>query len=175
MEARFWAKVNKTESCWLWMAKCSYKGYGYFWLDGRMQYAHRVVWTLVNGSIPDKLHVLHTCDTPACVNPAHLFLGTNADNVADREAKGRTVRGDQAGARTKPESWTAASRHATGNRKTSLTQSKYRGVTWLARLKKWRAKIRINKKDVHLGLFINEEEASHAYQKALQEATNGPV
>lgn len=53
--------------------------------------AHRLAWVLTWGEIPGKLHVLHTCDNPPCMNPDHLFVGTNADNVRDRHAKGRTV------------------------------------------------------------------------------------
>ena len=104
--ARFWRKVEKTNSCWLWTAAKGEKGYGMFSVGGSrnpdgtrrnsMVAAHRFSFELVNGSIPDhdSFHgycVLHRCDNPACVNPAHLFLGTNKDNVQDMDAKGRRV------------------------------------------------------------------------------------
>ena len=65
-------------------------GYGQIRRGDKILRAHRYVWTVVNGPIPDGLHVLHTCDNPPCINIAHLWLGTNADNVADRTAKGRS-------------------------------------------------------------------------------------
>ena len=95
LEQRFWEKVEYTETCWLWRASKRNKGYGQFGLcrDGYwMISAHRMSYMLCVGEIPKGLHVLHTCDNPSCVNPSHLFLGTNADNVADKVAKGRQAR-----------------------------------------------------------------------------------
>jgi hypothetical protein len=98
--SRFWEKVRKGESsnsCWLWTASGLGGGknqfYGQFTItrDGKQYhtYAHRVSWELHNGPIPDGLSVLHKCDTPRCVNPAHLFLGTHTDNMRDAAAKHR--------------------------------------------------------------------------------------
>jgi hypothetical protein len=76
------------EGCHEWTGGISANGYGMFWIDGRAVSAHRYAWTRVHGPT-DGLHVLHHCDNKRCVNVSHLFSGTNADNVADKMAKGR--------------------------------------------------------------------------------------
>lgn len=99
-EERFWRKVNKTETCWLWTAATDGHGYGVFgWADRKMKLAHRLSWEISNGKIQDGLCVLHRCDVPLCVNPHHLFLGTRGDNNRDRELKGRGnhARGENSG------------------------------------------------------------------------------
>jgi HNH endonuclease len=97
---RFWTKVNKTSTCWIWTASKRNKGYGAFYykrngkaIHGR---AHRYAYELYKGPIPNGLSVLHNCpdgDNPACVNPDHLWLGTIAQNNADIIKKGRHVKG----------------------------------------------------------------------------------
>lgn len=81
------------DGCWRWTgAKLNDKGYGNFWLAPRSRPAQQAAYLLWVGEIPAGLHVLHRCDRPWCVAPDHLFLGTNAQNVADRVAKGRSSR-----------------------------------------------------------------------------------
>ena len=93
-EERFWARVRKGDGCWEWAASRNACGYGTVNVrmgEQAVRLAHRLAWVLVNGPIPDGLHVLHRCDNPPCCNPAHLFLGTHADNMRDAAEKGRTT------------------------------------------------------------------------------------
>ena len=93
MQARFWKAVRKgaPDECWLWL-KCLTAGpggYGVFYVGRERYRAHRVAYELCLGPVPPGMLVLHRCDVPACVNPAHLFLGTHGDNMCDMQAKGR--------------------------------------------------------------------------------------
>lgn len=75
--------------CWLWTHHCDPKGYGMIWLKGSPRKAHRISWELHRYPIPKGMFICHRCDTPACVNPEHLFLGTHTDNMRDMASKGR--------------------------------------------------------------------------------------
>lgn len=89
---RFWSRVDRTDDendCWLWKGGRSGDRYGYFFIHPRNQLAHRVAWTFTNGVIPAGMNVCHKCDHVLCVNPKHLFLGTQQDNVHDMHSKGR--------------------------------------------------------------------------------------
>ncbi len=84
---RFWSKVDKSGDCWLWRGSVNPQGYGTFSFGGKSRGAHRVSYLLSKGEIGDGLCVCHTCDNPPCVNPDHLWLGTQADNMRDMGSK----------------------------------------------------------------------------------------
>ncbi len=107
---RFWPRVNKTDTCWLWTGAATAPGkYGRFRFNGKLQQAHHVAWILAGGTIPDGMQILHTCDTPACVcnddlgtytvrgieyeRRGHLFIATVAVNMDDMAIKGRAITG----------------------------------------------------------------------------------
>ena len=95
IEERFWSKVDihSEDECWIWKGAMTSRKYGSFFYLGKMQPSHRISWMLHNNQIiPKTMYVCHSCDTPLCVNPKHLFLGTQKDNIQDCVKKGRVQR-----------------------------------------------------------------------------------
>lgn len=87
---RFWERVNKTDTCWVWIGSLfSGSKYGQVKYNGKTRQVHRVSWQINFGEIPEGLCVCHHCDNPPCVRPDHLFLGTNYHNTMDSVRKGR--------------------------------------------------------------------------------------
>jgi len=86
---RFWKKVDKTDGCWIWTAYIDKRGYGQFGVGKTICYAHRISWLIHYGEPSQSLFILHRCDNPTCVNPRHLFSGSQLDNMKDMISKGR--------------------------------------------------------------------------------------
>jgi hypothetical protein len=106
-QALFWLQVNKSDDgCWEWKGTRHRQGYGLLTVGGRPLKAHRAAFFLANGYMDTSMKVLHSCDNPPCVNPAHLRLGTQAENVADMVAKGRNKAPTWMVGQLNPMSWT---------------------------------------------------------------------
>lgn len=121
--------------CWIWDKAEFGGGYGWFFIkkeSGKRhsEKAHRASWEIHNGPISDGLHVLHRCDTPLCVNPDHLFLGTNADNIADRLSKKRPKSGLRGEAHLRAKLNWADVEHIRSSASTTAALAREYGVAW---------------------------------------------
>lgn len=85
--------IDPESGCWMWKGyrKTKSAQYGWFWFNGKYEYAHRMAWRIFRGEIPKGLFVCHHCDTPGCVNPEHLFIGSQLDNMRDASNKNRFI------------------------------------------------------------------------------------
>lgn len=130
---RFWAKVNKGApgGCWEWTAATS-EGYGHIGVDGRVRYAHRVSWELVNGPVPDGMVIDHRCSNPSCVNPEHLRAVTQSQNM----------------------------QHLTGPSRNNT--SGVRGVSWSAGRSAWLVQVKLRGRRYHGGYHSTLEAAERA-------------
>jgi hypothetical protein len=97
--AKFWSQVKRTSGCWLWTGSYFRNKYGRFRVNGKSCLTHRLAFELINGYDPGSYCVLHHCDNPRCVNPAHLFTGTQKDNLIDMDKKGRRKNPDIRGSK----------------------------------------------------------------------------
>ena len=114
---RFWKNVEITDSCWIWNGLKDVDGYGRFYINSKTGVrAHRFCYELYNEKIGDGMCVCHSCDMPSCVNPDHLWIGTNIDNINDRTKKGRSASGEDNGNSklTKEEVLTIRNKYFTG-------------------------------------------------------------
>lgn len=138
---RFWSKVSKagTDECWTWTAAKDRTGYGYFRTGGKgspTTTAHRVAYVLAHGPVADDVVICHRCDNRSCVNPSHLFAGSQADNIRDMQRKRRHSHGESHGASklTADNVQAIRARHSAGESMRSLGREFGVDTTWVSKI-----------------------------------------
>jgi hypothetical protein len=94
-EADFWAKVFKSDGCWLWVGNIGSTGYGKFMYHRKHWSAHKLAYYFTCGPVAENVIHCHSCDNPSCCRPSHIFLGTQQDNMDDMVSKGRSLYGEK--------------------------------------------------------------------------------
>jgi hypothetical protein len=131
-EYRFWAKVTKTDGCWLWTASQKPNGYGQFMVHPTLMYAHRVSWLMSGQELLEGEDLDHTCHVRHCVNPGHMRRTTRKQNLENTRK--------------------LSSRNTSG----------HRGVSWHAASGKWHARVSHHNRTVHVGIFADKQAAVDA-------------
>lgn len=143
---RFWEKVEKTTSCWLWKGATTTSGHGRFKINGLMYGPHRISYEIHKGPIPKGLFICHRCpngDNSSCVNPEHLYAGTAQDNALDEVRKEKT-------------------RHFKVDNPT-----KFKGIRWDKSRNGWISYVYIDKKLIDIGRHASEVDAARNYDRIL--------
>jgi len=179
MLAKFLNRTILNNGCMEWVGALYKSGYAQFWFDGKKQRGHRVIYRLKNGPFAEGLVIRHSCDNKKCINPKHLLIGTQKDNMLDARKRNRfhnqnkiscskghkytlentrTIKGKRY-CRTCARLLMREKNGYNGFRKSKTDSSQFPGVSFESRQRKWSARIKIDGKYKRLGMFKTEDEA----------------